>query len=74
MADALAKLIGLASIFIGVFALITTTISYFKKGNEINNQTFKFSRLMVIYLSISLSLFSLYLVFILCIYGDLSDI
>jgi putative membrane protein len=56
MADILAKIIGLASIFIGFVALVITTFSYFKKGNEINHQTFKFSKLMVIYLSAALGL------------------
>jgi putative membrane protein len=61
MGDILAKIIGLASIIVGVAALIMTTISYFIKGNEINDQTFKFSRLMVVYLSVSLIL--IFLVF-----------
>ncbi|MEH7120555.1 DUF202 domain-containing protein [Neobacillus vireti] len=68
MADILAKVIGLTSIVIGIIALIFTTISYFKKGKEINNQTFRFSKIMVVYLSISLILvflvFGLYYLFI----------
>jgi putative membrane protein len=56
MADILAQIIGLASIFVGIIALIITTITYFKKGKEINHQTFTFSRKMVIYLSVSLIL------------------
>ncbi|MGG1397110.1 DUF202 domain-containing protein [Bacillus salipaludis] len=61
MGDILAKIIGLASIMVGVIALIITTISYFTKGNQINNQTFKYSKLMVVYLSLSLIL--IFLVF-----------
>ncbi|PLS08406.1 YidH family protein [Neobacillus cucumis] len=68
MADILARVIGLASIVVGIIALIITTISYFKKGNEINNQTFRFSKLMVVYLSFSLILiflvFGLYYLFV----------
>ncbi|MDQ6598256.1 DUF202 domain-containing protein [Bacillus salipaludis] len=68
MADTLARVIGLASIVVGIIALIITTISYFKKGKEINNQTFRFSKLMVIYLSFSLILvflvFGLYYLFV----------
>jgi putative membrane protein len=68
MADILAKVIGLASIVVGVIALILTTISYFKKGNDINNQTFRFSKLMVVFLSFSLILvflvFGLYYLFV----------
>ncbi|PEL13487.1 YidH family protein [Bacillus sp. AFS017336] len=56
MGDALSKIIGLSSIIAGIFALIISTISYFIKGNDINNQTFKFSRILVVYLSIALSL------------------
>lgn len=68
MANLLARLIGLASILVGIIALLFTTISYFKKGREINNQTFKFSRSMVVYLSISLILvflvFGLYYLYV----------
>ncbi|WP_462409424.1 YidH family protein [Neobacillus sp. Marseille-QA0830] len=56
MADILAKVIGLASIVIGLLALFLTTVSYFKKGYDINNQTFRFSRSMVVFLSLSLIL------------------
>jgi putative membrane protein len=66
--DILAKVIGLASIFVGITSLIITTFSYFKKGKDINNQTFRFSRIMVIFLSTSLVfiflIFGLYYIFI----------
>jgi putative membrane protein len=66
--DILAKVIGLASIFVGIISLIITTVSYFKKGKDINNQTFRFSRIMVIFLSTSLVfiflIFGIYYVFI----------
>ena len=68
MADILAKVVGLTSIVVGIIALIFTTISYFKKGKEINNQTFRFSKIMVVYLSFSLILvflvFGLYYLFV----------
>lgn len=54
MGDLLSKIIGLSSIIVGIFALIISTISYFIKGNDINNQTYRFSRILVVYLSISL--------------------
>jgi len=54
MADILARIIGLASILVGIIALFITTFTYFKKGKEINQQTFTFSRKMVILLSVSL--------------------
>ncbi|MDP4162939.1 MAG: DUF202 domain-containing protein [Bacillota bacterium] len=54
--DFLAKIIGLGSIFVGIISLVLTTISYFTKGNDINQQTFKYSKLLVIFLSISLIL------------------
>lgn len=53
MADILAQIIGLASIFVGIVALIITTVSYFKKGKDINQQTFTFSRRLVIFLSVA---------------------
>ncbi|MED1201511.1 YidH family protein [Heyndrickxia acidicola] len=66
--DILAKVIGLASIFVGIISLIISTFSYFKKGKDINNQTFRFSRIMVIFLSVSLIfiflIFGIYYVFI----------
>jgi putative membrane protein len=68
MADFLARVIGLASIVIGMMALIITTISYFKKGLDINNQTFRFSKLMVVFLTFSLLLvffvFALYYLYV----------
>ncbi len=54
--DTLSKIIGLSSIIVGIFALIISTISYFIKGNDINNQAFKFSRTLVVYLSVALVL------------------
>ncbi|PFH87716.1 DUF202 domain-containing protein [Bacillus sp. AFS088145] len=59
--DTLSKIIGLSSIIVGIFALIISTISYFIKGNDINNQVFKFSRILVVYLSVALVL--IFLVF-----------
>ncbi|ODG92169.1 MULTISPECIES: DUF202 domain-containing protein [Bacillaceae] len=56
MGDILSKIIGLSSIIVGIFALIISTISYFIKGNDINKQTFRFSRILVVYLSIALIL------------------
>ncbi|SFC37368.1 DUF202 domain-containing protein [Bacillus sp. UNCCL81] len=56
LGDTLSKIIGLSSIIVGIFALIISTISYFIKGNDINNQTYRFSRILVFYLSISLVL------------------
>jgi putative membrane protein len=61
MGDILARIIGLSSIIVGIVALIITTNTYFIKGKQINNQTFKFSRLMILYLSVSLIL--IFLVF-----------
>lgn len=54
--DLLAQMIGLASIIVGVLILISTTISYFKKGTDINQQSFVFSKFLVLTLSISLTL------------------
>ncbi len=56
LGDSLSKIIGLSSIIVGIFALIISTISYFIKGNDINNQTYRSSRILVFYLSISLVL------------------
>lgn len=61
MADILARIIGLSSIVVGIIALIITTVTYFIKGNEINQQSFRFSRKMVAFLSIALIL--IFLVF-----------
>ncbi|MFB6467856.1 YidH family protein [Cytobacillus sp. Hz8] len=68
MADLLAKIIGLASISVGILALMFSTISYFQKGKEINRQTFHFSRSVVVFLSFSLILvflvFGLYYLYV----------
>ncbi|MCM3569226.1 YidH family protein [Neobacillus mesonae] len=72
MADILARFIGLASIIVGVIALIITSITYFTKGNQISNQTFKYSKLTVIYLSFSLILiFLVFGVYYLFVWGVL---
>jgi len=54
ISDVLAKIIGIASILSGILTIILTTIRYFAKGRDINSQTFRFSKKMVIYLSVSL--------------------
>lgn len=59
--DLLAKFIGLASIGVGVLTLIVATISYFLKGRDINQQTFRFSKWLILFLSAALLL--IFLVF-----------
>lgn len=54
--DRLAQTIGLASIFVGIMTLLMSTIGYFKKGKDINYQTFIFPRFLVIFLSFVLLL------------------
>ncbi|MBT2696658.1 DUF202 domain-containing protein [Bacillus sp. ISL-40] len=54
--DRLAQTIGLASIFVGIMTLMMSTIGYFKKGKDINQQTFIFPRNLVIFLSLVLLL------------------
>ena len=52
--DRLAQTIGFASIFVGIMTLSLSTIGYFKKGNDINQQTFIFPRFLVLFLSLLL--------------------
>lgn len=59
--DILAQIIGIASIVAGIVTLLMTTISYFQKGKDINQQTFTFSRKLIVFLSILLML--IFLVF-----------
>ncbi|MGM9988940.1 MAG: YidH family protein [Bacillaceae bacterium] len=59
--DILAKTIGLASIVVGLITILMTTIGYFKKGKEINQQTFLFPKGIVLLLSISL--FIIFIIF-----------
>lgn len=54
--DLLAKIIGLASIIVGILTLLIATLSYFKKGNDINQQSFRYSKFLVYFLTISLIL------------------
>lgn len=61
MGDRLAQTIGLFSIFVGILTLLMSTIGYFKKGKDINQQTFIFPRLLVIFLS--LGMFVIFLIF-----------
>lgn len=61
MGDRLAQTIGLFSIFVGILTLLMSTIGYFKKGKDINQQTFIFPRLLVIFLS--LVMFLIFLIF-----------
>ncbi|RFU61631.1 YidH family protein [Peribacillus glennii] len=68
VADILAQIIGFASIAVGIITLVMASISYFKKGKDINQQTFKFPRVTVILLSLVLLLiflcFGAYYVFV----------
>ncbi|PLS15845.1 hypothetical protein CVD28_20290 [Bacillus sp. M6-12] len=54
--DTLAKVIGLSSIVVGIIGLILTTVNYFRKGKEINEQTFVFSKMVILTLSILITL------------------
>lgn len=51
MGDFLARIIGLTSIIVGILTLLMATFSYFKKGKDINHQTFTFPKLLIIFLS-----------------------
>ncbi|UQD50982.1 hypothetical protein C0971_02190 [Bacillus methanolicus] len=66
--DILAQIIGLASIFVGIITVSIATISYFRKGKDINRQTFTFPRLLIIFLSVILLLiflcFGVYYLFV----------
>ncbi|MGI8386562.1 YidH family protein [Robertmurraya sp. P23] len=68
LGDILAQTIGLTSIFVGIITIILSTIGYFKKGRDINNQTFVYPRVITLCLSILLLLiflfFGIYYVFI----------
>jgi len=68
LGDILAQTIGLVSIFVGIITIILSTIGYFKKGRDINNQTFAYPRVITLCLSILLLLififFGIYYVFI----------
>ncbi|WP_108672353.1 YidH family protein [Peribacillus acanthi] len=54
--DILAKIIGLASILVGIITLALTTISYFRKGKDINVDRFTFSRILIVFLTTLLML------------------
>jgi putative membrane protein len=56
VADSVAKMIGLFSVFLGLLTIILATISYFKKGKAINEQTFRFSNRLISFLSLSIIL------------------
>ncbi|WP_371261460.1 YidH family protein [Bacillus sp. OV322] len=54
MGDVFAAIIGIGSITAGIAVLILSSFSYFRKGKDINQQTFRFSNKLIIFLSISL--------------------
>ncbi|WP_419884169.1 YidH family protein [Peribacillus sp. B-H-3] len=54
MGDVFAAIIGIGSIAAGIAVLILSSISYFRKGKDINQQTFRFSKKLIIFLSLSL--------------------
>jgi putative membrane protein len=51
--DNLAKAIGICSIVMGVFIVGMAKFSYFKKSIDINEQTLRFSKTLVLFLAIS---------------------
>ncbi|MGG3693658.1 YidH family protein [Heyndrickxia ginsengihumi] len=70
ISDVLAKIIGLTSIFVGIISIIISTFTYFQKSKKINQQTFTFSSLSVIFLSVALVLvFIVFSIYFLCIWG-----
>jgi putative membrane protein len=66
--DSLAKAIGICSIVMGILIVGMAKFSYFKKGIDINEQTFRFSKTLVLFLAISTVLvmvvFGFYFVFV----------
>ena len=50
----LANIIGGLSVVFGIFTILFSTISYFTKLRDINNQTFRASRIPIVILSILL--------------------
>jgi putative membrane protein len=60
----LAKIIGLASIIVGILTLSIATFSYFKKGKDINQQSFRYSKSLVYFLSVALIL----IIIVFCFY------
>jgi putative membrane protein len=64
LGDMLAKIIGLASIIVGILTLLIATFSYFKKGKDINQQSFHYSKFLVYFLSVALIL----IIIVFCFY------
>jgi putative membrane protein len=64
LGDMLAKIIGLASIIVGILTLSIATFSYFKKGKDINQQSFRYSKSLVYFLSVALIL----IIIVFCFY------
>lgn len=60
LGDILAQTIGLASILAGIITIILSTIGYFKKGRNINNQTFVYPKVINLCLSILLLIIFLF--------------
>lgn len=50
--DLLANIIGISSVGLGILTIIMATVSYLKKINSINNQTFRTSKTTVVTLGI----------------------
>ncbi|WP_156288984.1 YidH family protein [Oceanobacillus salinisoli] len=50
--DYLAHVIGLASVGVGILTIILATVSYFKKHISINNQTFRTSRITLVFVGV----------------------
>lgn len=60
LGDILAQTIGLASILAGFITIILSTIGYFRKGRDINNQTFVYPKVINLCLSILLLIIFLF--------------
>ncbi|WP_433747299.1 YidH family protein [Falsibacillus pallidus] len=52
--DVIANMIGALSVIFGIFTILFSTISYFRKLKDINQQTFRASRIPVVILTILL--------------------
>lgn len=68
MGDVLAQTIGIASILVGMIIIVLATLSYFKKGKEINEQQFIYPRFLITVLSLLILfifiVFGIYYVFV----------
>lgn len=67
----IASIVGISSVFLGVFVIVLASLDYFSKRKGINNGSFRSSKIIVIFIFLSLILIGLLLILLISLINPL---